>query len=219
MDKAKKNINKEVWRYIDNNVAVKKNLYEGIINSRALAKKMLNDLNLSCSINAVISAIRRYEHKTEEKDHIKDVYRLLQKTRLSSKTKLASVLFKKNETVRKKLRDLLAKIDFEGGDLLRIFEVTKYIKIIVDEKTLEDINSIFNKNEIVSIEKNIGELNITYDADITKTPGVFALLSNELAMNNISIVDSMICHSEHIVIVKEKDIERAFSVVFGLTKR
>lgn len=211
-----KNINEEVKRYLDNNLTIKKNLYDEIINIRALGKKIITDLHLTCSVNAVISAIRRYHVKIEEKDNLQEKYNLLTKAKLSTKTKLASILLKKNEEVRKKLSKLYSSLDFEGGDLLRIFEVSKFIKIIIDDKSLEQVKKIFTTREIVMKERNIGELSIIYNTDITGSPGVFALLSNELAANNISIVDSMICHSEHIIIVKEKDIQRAFNVLFGL---
>ncbi len=214
-----KNINKEVWRYLDNQLSIKKNLLEGIINVRALAKKITKDLKIASSLNAVISSIRRYSGEIEQKENIEEKYRLLQNAKLSTKTKLASILLKKNETTRKKLAELYSSIDFQGGDVLRIFEVSKNIKIIIDESMLETAKGLFSQKDLVSIEKRIGELNIAYPPDITKTPGVFALLSNELAASNISIIDSMICHYEHIIIVQEKDIERAFSVIFTLLHR
>lgn len=214
-----KNINREVWRYLDNHTTIKKNLSDELINVRALAKKIIKDLNIICSLNAVISAIRRYHIELKEEEHLPKIYALLKKSKLLTRTKLASVLLKKNELVRNKLANLYQKIDFQGGDTLRIFEVNKYIKIIIDEKTLEDAEKIFNKNEIVDIEKNLSELTVTYNADITKTPGVFALLSNELAANNISIIDSMICYSEHLIIVKEKDLQRGFNVLIELTSK
>ncbi len=214
-----KNINKEVWRYLDNHTTIKKNLVDELINVRALAKKIIKDLMLNCSLNAVISAIRRYHIDMKEKEYLPEIYKLLTKAKLLTRTKLVSVLLKKNEIVRNKLANLYQKIDFHGGDTLRIFEVNKYIKIIIDEKTLEEAEKIFNKNDIVDIEKDLGEITITYNVDITKTPGVFALLSNELAANNISIIDSMICHSEHLVIVKEKDLQRSFNVLIELTTR
>lgn len=214
-----KNINKEVWRYLDNHTTIKKNLVDELINVRALAKKIIKDLLLNCSLNAVISAIRRYHIDLKEKEYLPEIYKLLTKSKFLTRTKLASILLQKNEIVRNKLANLYQKIDFHGGDTLRIFEVNKYIKIIIDEKTLEEAEKIFNKNEIVDLEKDLGEITITYNVDITKTPGVFALLSNELAANNISIIDSMICHSEHLIIVKEKDLPRSFNVLIELTMR
>lgn len=214
-----KNINKEVWRYLDNHITIKKNFADELINVRALAKKIIKDLLLNCSLNAVISAIRRYHLDMKEKEYLPEIYKLLTKSKFLTRTKLASILLQKNEIVRNKLANLYQKIDFHGGDTLRIFEVNKYIKIIIDEKTLEEAEKIFNKDEIVDQEKDLGEITITYNVDITKTPGVFALLSNELAANNISIIDSMICHSEHLIIVKEKDLPRSFNVLIELTMR
>ena len=192
------NINKEVWRYLDNHITIKKTLREDLINVRALAKKVISDLHLTCSLNATISAIRRYDAEVKEHDDLPKVYGLLKKAKVLVRTKLASLLLKKTESVR-------------------IKEVNKYIKIIIDEKGLEDVQSLFNKSDIVDSEKNLGELTIIYGIDITKTPGVFALLSNELAANNVSIVDSTICHSEHLIIVQDKDLQKGFNVISGLT--
>ena len=211
------NINKEVWRYLDNHITIKKNLADELINVRALAKKIIHDLHLHGSLNSVISGIRRYNLDLKHKEHLPQVYALLKKAKLFSRTKLVSLLLKKNETIRNKLAKLYQEIDFQGGDTLRIFEVNKYIKIIIDEKTVEIAKGIFNKNEIVNIEKDLGELTIDYNTDITSTPGIFALIANEFAANNISIADSMICHSEHLIIVKEKELQKAFQTTFELT--
>ncbi len=204
---------------MDNHITIKKNLADELINVRALAKKIILDLPLHGSLNAVISAVRRYHSDLREKEHLSKVYGLLKQSKLSTRTKLASLLLKKSENVRGKLLNLYKKIDFQGGDTFRIFEVNKYIKIIIDEKMLGQAKSLFHADELVNTEKSLSELTITYSVDITKTPGVFALLSNELAASDVSIIDSMICHSEHLVIVKEKELQKAFQAVFELTTK
>jgi len=211
------NINNEVWRIIENDAAIKKNLLNNLINISALARKIAKEHSLENNLDAIISAIRRFETNKEKKQTNLNIYSLLKKSKLSTRTKLASVLFKKNSEIRKKLVSLYSKIDFEANETLRIFEVSKFIKIIIDEKNLLLINKIFIKKDIVEITKHLAELSIDYNIDITKTPGIFATLSNELSMNNISIVDSMICYSEHIIIVNEKQIKKAFNVVFDLS--
>jgi len=214
-----KNIQIEVTRLIDNNIAVRKLLKEDLINVRALARKFLREYKLNCSAEAVISAIRRYEVSGKEKDYLPLIYKILKKAKLVSRMKLSSILLKKNLSTREKLPELFKIVDFEGGDTLRIFEVTKYIKIIVDEKLLSSVKKIFKDSDTVLVEKNLSELDILYDADITKIPGLYATVSNELGANNISIVDSMICYNEHIIIVSEKDTQQAFNVLFGLLQR
>lgn len=211
-----KNIQAMVFRLIDNNIAVRKMLREDLLNIRALARKLLKEYDLQCSLEAVISAIRRYESGSAEKDYLPTVYKLLKQAKLLTRMKLSSILLRKNSSTRENLPKLFSVVDFEGGDTLRIFEVTKYIKVIIDEKLLPSARKIFREKDIVLVESKLSELSIIYDVDITKTPGVFATLSNELAANNISIVDSMICYNEHIIIVYEKDSKQAFDVVFAL---
>jgi len=214
-----KNIQREVNRLIDNNIAVRKLLKEDLINVRALARKFLREYKLNCSSEAVISAIRRYEVSGKDKDYLPIIYKILKKAKLVSRMKLSSILLKKNQSTREKLPELFKIVDLEGGDTIRIFEVTKYIKIIVDEKLLAPIQKVFRQSDIVLVEKNLSELDILYEADITKIPGLYATVSNELGANNISIVDSMICYNEHIIIVAEKDTQQAFNILFGLLQR
>ena len=211
------NINSGVWKAIDSDAAIKRALLEGLINTSALARKLAADNGWQDNIDAVISAIRRYEGSSTQKDYLKAVYKLLKEAKLSTKTKLVAVLLKKNADIRKRLASLYAQIEFEAGETLRIFEVTKYIKLIIDERTMPRLNELINQKDIVEVIKGIGELSIDYTVDITKTPGLFAALSNELAINEVSIVDSMICHREHIIIVRVEDIEQAFRIILKLT--
>ncbi len=88
----------------------------------------------------------------------------------------------------------------------------------MDDEFLGEVRAAFQKGDVERVEKNLGELTINYRDDITEIPGVFARLANEMAMNDISIIDSMICHWEHIVIVKEENLERALRVIINLTK-
>lgn len=213
------NINKEVWDYLDQRIEIRKTLVEGLVNISGLARKISRELGLEKNIDAVISAIRRYEGKKEKKKEYEGFYALLKKAKISTKTKLASLLVKRNDETEKKIGLIYTKVGWKRDSTLRIFEVTNYIKIIVDEEKLKEVKEVFSGQEVEEVEKSLGELAINYQDDITKIPGVFATLSNELAMNEISIVDSMICHWEHIVVVKEKDLERTFTVIFNLTKQ
>ncbi len=211
------NINKVVWDYIDRRGEVKKLFLEGLLNISALARKIATENNLENNVDAVISAIRRYEIKKEKKEKHEKVYDLLKKAKISTKTKLASILVRRTDESERKVSLIYSKISFKRESTLRLFEISNYIKIIADQEFLNEIMVIFDK-EIESVEKNLGELTVNYGNDITKTPGVFVTLANEMAMNEISIIDSMICHWEHIIIVKEANLEKAFGIVMNLTK-
>ncbi len=212
------NINSKVWRYIDNRIEVKKTLFDGLVNISALARKIAHEEKLEGNIDAIISAIRRYETKTEKKEEHARFSRLIKKAKLSTKTKLSSVLVRRNDETERKVSTIYSKLKMKRDSTLRIFEVINYIKIIVDENLVENVAGMFSGSDVEKIEKNLGELTIDYSDDITRISGVFARISNELAVNEISIIDSMICQWEHLIIVRENDLEKAFTVIFSLTK-
>jgi len=207
------NIQNEVTNFIEQDVSTR-----GIINTRALAKYIHKNLMLSSSIDAVISAIRRYETKEEPKEYIKKRYKLIAGAKVSSRTRMASVLFRKEMDVRNSLIKLYNKIDFSKGEVLRILEVSQFVKIVIDEANLKKVEELFTKKDIVEIEKKIGEISIIYSEDVKETPGVFAALTSELALNDISIIDGVICGSEHIFIINEDDQMKALQALHGISK-
>jgi len=212
------NINKRVWDYIDSRIEIRKAMMRGLINTSALAREIAAKENIPESKDAIISAIRRYESKDKEA-HYKSIYDLLKKSKISTKTRLASILLKRNDETQRLARTIYSRVKLNRSSTLKILEVTNHIKINMDEELLGEIKSIFSEGDIEYTQKSLGELVISYADDITKIPGVFATLSNELAMNGVSIIDSMICYREHFFMVREEDLERAFGVVLRLTKR
>jgi hypothetical protein len=212
------NINKRVWDYIEHHVEIKKTLLNGLINNSALARKIGRSEGLSKNIDAVISAIRRYEAKLSIRKPYQDIYNHFSTSTVSTKTNLISVLILRNERIAKDIAGIYAKLQMTRSNTFRIFELSNFVKIIMDKELHASFSKLFPKKSVQAVEQNLGELTIYYSTDVTKISGVFAMLANEMAMHEVSIIDSMICHREHMIIVDEKDLQKAFSVVFKLIK-
>jgi len=210
------NINSAVTNFIDQDVSIRRGLTRGFINVRSLAKYIHQNMQLNCSLDAVISAIRRYDTTEKNKEDIKNRYKLLANAKMSSRTRIMSVLLKKDMEVRQSLIKLYNKIDFARGDILRILEVSQYIKIIIDQSNEDKIDSLFS--EVLSKVKKLGEISLIYDKEVINTPGVFAALASELALNNISIRDGVICDFEHIFILDQDDVMKALNVLHNIVK-
>ena len=76
-----------------------------------------------------------------------------------------------------------------------------------------------NFQAVLNLIKNVGMLELSYPKDLEKTPGVFFIIANELAQNDISIIDALISSSEHIIIVDERDVVKAFGLIYSLIKK
>ena len=80
------------------------------------------------------------------------------------------------------------------------------------------VQELFSKSDVVSIEKGLGEISVIYGAEVANTPGVFAAVSGEYALSNISLVDAVICGNEHIFIVNEDDLMKALEAMHRIRK-
>ena len=73
------NITEQVWRILDENPCIRINLAIDVINTRALAKYIMKERKLKTTVDAVISAIRRYNYEDSE-NIFKKAQKIIKKT-------------------------------------------------------------------------------------------------------------------------------------------
>ena len=212
------NIREFVWKIIDTDISLKKDILRGIINVRSLAKYILSTQKIGTSLDAVISAIRRYDKSTENKGEIYSVYDMLKQARISTRTNMSSLLLKRTDEVKTKLGRPDKLIDFQGHETIRVLEGSQALTLIFDRKNFEKIKSFFTKAVVLEENKGVGMIELTYPTILKKTPGVFLIIYNELAENGISIIDSLMSSTEHIILLEEEKLLKAFELIYNLCK-
>jgi hypothetical protein len=209
------NIVHEVWKILDTSPSIQKDMSLGLINHSALARYIIDEKKVNANIDAVLSAIRRYEIKHNE-DLIDNANNIIYQSSVSTKNKLADMSIIKDTETQKLLPKLFALINYNRGEVLRIIQADESIKIIIDEKNLEKVKRIFPKDKIIKINENLGEINIHLHPGAVNTLGIIALISNELMMNGINIMETMSCFPELLWFVKEKDLLNAYNIFYKL---
>jgi aspartokinase len=211
-----KNTVGEVWKFLDNNPSIKRDLSHGLINARALAKYIIKTQKMDTTLDAVISAIRRYEFDRQD-DVFVTARRLIGQTiNLSTRSGLVKISLTKDDDVQRSLSELFDIINYSKGEILRIIQATASIKILADEKNEENILGLFSKDKILKINRKIAEININMHPKMETTYGILAVITNELAINSINIVEIMSCSPEMLLFVKEEDILKAYQVLYQL---
>jgi len=211
-----KNTVGEVWKILDKNPSIRRDISLGLINTRALAKYIIKEYKMKTTIDAVISAIRRYEFGKQD-DVFTIAHKLLcQTVNISTRNGLAEISLIKDNEVQQLLPEIFEIIQFVRGETLRIIQATESIGLLIDGKNLDKIKEIFPKNKIIKIDKEIAEINMRMHPDMRKTYGILAVIANELAINEINIMEIMSCFPEMLIFVEEKNILKAYQVLHQL---
>jgi len=211
-----KNTVGEVWKFLDNNPCIKRDLSKGLINSRALAKYIIKTQKMDVTLDAVISAIRRYDIR-EKDDIFLNARKLISQTiNLSTRSGLAEISLIKDDDVQRCIPELFDIIEYSRGEVLRVIQATESIKLIVDETNLEDVISVFPKNKIINIDKNLAEINMHMHPKMIVTYGILAVIANELAINSVNILEVMTCLPEMLLFVREENILKAYQILYQL---
>jgi aspartokinase len=169
---------------------------------------------INATLDATISALRRYEpdgHAETNANANKTIGKIIT---ISTRSKLISITVVKDSDIQQLLPKLFSIVHYNRGDVLRIVQADESIKILFDEKNFEEIEQIIPREKIKETDKNLAEINIHQYPDAKYTPGVIAIISNDLAMNNINIIDTVSCFPEMIWIVEEKDLLNAYDVIY-----
>ena len=101
------NIREFIWKTIDTDISTKKNLSRGLINIRSLAKHIIETQKINASLDSVISAIRRYNFNPKKEEETHSVYYVLKQAKISTRTKMASLLLKRADEVKTKIDSLI----------------------------------------------------------------------------------------------------------------
>lgn len=207
------NIVQQVWRILDSNPSIRRDISLGLINTSALARYLIKENKIEGTLDGVIGAIRRYDYG-KYKEIFSEAYNLLGQTvNLFTRKKVAEIALKKDEDVQQLLPKLFEIIKYIQGDILRIMQANESVRLLIDEKNLEKVTKIFPTNKILAIEKDLAEIDIYIHPDMQGTPGILAVIANEFAINAINIVEVMTCPPEMLFIVKGEDLIQVHDVL------
>jgi len=210
------NIVHEVWKILDNSPSIRREMGRGLINSSALARYLIKEKKVDATLDAIISAIRRYELDKHNEIFTK-AYKLLGKTiNISTKSNLAEIALIKDDEVQRIIPKLFSIIQYVRGDVLRVMQANESIRLLIDEKNMENVIALFSKEKIITKEKNLAEIDIYIHPQMQSTPGILAMIANELAIHAINIVEIMTCPPEMLFFVKKEDFQKASNVIHQL---
>lgn len=208
----KSNVNQSVWKLLQMDLAVQKDIHRQIINTRALAKYLVKKFDLAqVGLDAVISSIRRFESEERFEEEEKILYHIFKESVVSTRNNVACI------TLSLTLNDLMKRWA-NAGKLppARISGGRRTIKIMMDQPDINLFKAMLASDEIIKIEENLSEICVVVNDRSILTKGVMARIANELALANINIHELIVCPPEFLIYVKQNDIVRAHESILKL---
>jgi aspartokinase len=90
------------------------------------------------------------------------------------------------------------------------------MKILIDEKNLPKLQKLVSNEKIIKIDKKLAEINIHFEEEASKKVGIIGIITNELAINSVNVVEIISCSPEVLFFVHEKDLATAHQVIYRL---
>jgi len=208
-------VNTEIHRLLNKHIFIQKGLKSNIVNVRSLAKFLINEHSLNYSVDAVISAIRRYDLEEVSLLGLKEAKELFKRMSLSTKDNIARIV----------LRDRSFKIiceDFLTKKLLkencRMIKSKETVALIVNQKELEKKLALFGERDVLMLQKDLSEIRLHFPKDISDVKGVVARVSAELATREINIEDVIFSVPDLLIYVKEENLVDAHKILMEIKK-
>lgn len=208
----KTNINQSIWKMLQLDLAIQKDISREIINTRALAKYLIKKYGIAqAGLDAVISSIRRFESEEKFEEEEKTLQFIFKEAVVSTRNNVACI------TLSLTMNDLVKRWA-NAGKLppARLTAGRRTIKIMMDQPDISMFKAMFASDEIIKIEENLSEICVVVGDKSVLTKGVMARIANELALANINIHELIVCPPEFLIYVKQSDIVRAHESVLKL---
>tara|TARA_B100001964_G_C14258572_1_gene613890 strand:+ start:2687 stop:3340 length:654 start_codon:yes stop_codon:yes gene_type:complete len=209
-------ISEQIKSFLDNDFIIRKCLFKNIVSLRALSRHIILKLGLKeRNLDAVISAVRRYK-KTGKEESDDKLRKLFSKIKVTTRSNIVDIRVQKNKRSVESISKLNSIVDIEKGEIIRVIQAEQSITMIIDEKNLDKFYNIFNKNDIISLDKNLVEINLQFTSESQNIKGIVALVTSSLNAEGITIVEIMSSAPELLIIVKKKGLLKALNVVDSL---
>src|SRR5437660_11857783 len=180
---------REVREYIAAHPSVSDGLKMGIVNYSALARKISKELGIR-QREAVLAACRRYPVEKLRGYSEDAVRRMLQKSRVQTRTKVAPLTVAEGVAVLQRLGDVVEEL-LDENRVCRLIQVSQGTVIIVDDDSVSRVTKKLRSEHLIGVTRGLVEIDVARPQTNEKTAGPLPFVSAATAPRATNITDGM----------------------------
>ncbi len=194
---------------------IEKCYQEGLVNRRALARYLIaNGVGGPGDLDAVVASLRRYEFGDFEGRGPE----LFPAIRVTLKDRIMIVDFEKEKALLQDLQKIIGQFEYDRGDTLKFVVGTASIKLFVDQGKEPMVRSLLTRYKVRSRLDRLSEISMMFPEAATNTRGVLAVLTRELALNDVVLTELLTASPELLIYVRDEHVAKAYEIVRRLQR-
>ncbi len=196
-------------------------LGDGLINLSSLARQLKQDVELQymdkVETGTIVMALKRYQNQTHLKSTIKLEKALAQIIDIIVRSKLVDYTFKNSDSLVEKHIKLLKKIA-NNNEVFYIFVQGVFeTNLVVSESLKPEIDKLFINEKRTSFTDKLSSVTLKLPAENTEVTGFYYHILRKIAWEGINIVEVISTTNEFTIVVNDKDVDKAFSVLKSMS--
>ncbi len=135
---------------------------------------------------------------------------------LMVRSNLVEITLSNTESFRQKQRKFIEQLKWKDNYFLTITQGIFETTIIASENLEGALQKNFAGEKIVSRFKNLSSITIQLPDNATRVPGIYSFFLRALAWEGINLIEVVSTLNEFSIILENKNVDRAFSILNGL---
>lgn len=197
-------------------------LNDGIINYTSLAKfikpEVEQSLNKKVNEGAIIMSLRRFVSiiGVETMNKIEGLISNLGD--IIVRSNLVDYTFRNSDNLLIKQQNLLKLISERRDFFYTISQGVYETTFVLSDQIKEEIPRIFEGEKLISNSYGLSSITIKLPIGNIEQPGLYYYIFRKLAWEGINILEVVSTSNEFTILLKDQDIDRAFSVIKRMKK-
>ncbi len=190
-------------------------LYEGVINYSALARKIKPEVQKALLKNvqegAILMALRRLSKKIKPNASLKKILR--SNPDLIVRSNLIEFVIANVDFSIEDHKKLLAMAEERENTFMTITEGVFETTIVASNDLHKNIKETLSKDKIINELLGLSSITIRLPQENVFIPGLYYFFLKSLAWEGINVIEVVSTYTEFTIILADKEVDRAFSVL------
>lgn len=212
---AKSSVSSAVRDEVSTDLSVQDALARNYVNlsalSRMLAPKVAGRVGGKVKGESVITALKRLRGSYSSPTH--DIGKVIAGSVVNVRTHVSKISVEKT---KRTLRIVGTMLSDHQKDFIQVSESLSAITLIFDQRLHRNVRRELSGGEILEEGDDCAAIIVQSPDEIISTPGCLIAFYNQLSRRHINIEDTVSCHTDTIMVVKMREVGRAFEALTEL---